>query len=97
MSRTHRSHAQWLELFEAFEQSGQTQAAFCAERALNPGYFCKRRRELLEEHDNGFVQAQQVVYDSNRALTLRYGQLELTLPLHIEPQWLAQLVKSLGA
>lgn len=97
MSRTHRSHAQWLELFEVFEQSGQTQVAFCAERELNPAYFSKRRRELLEEHDIGFVQAQQVGHDSNRALTLRYGQLELTLPLHVEPQWLAQLVKSLAA
>lgn len=97
MSRTHRSHAQWLELFEAFEQSGQTQAAFCAERDLNPAYFSKRRRELLEEPDNGFVQAQQVVHNSNRALMLRYGQLELTLPLHVEPQWLAHLVKSLVA
>ncbi|MGB1030695.1 MAG: IS66 family insertion sequence element accessory protein TnpA, partial [Pseudoalteromonas marina] len=57
MSRTHRSHAQWLELFEAFEQSGQTQAAFCTERDLNPAYFSKRRRELLEQNDNGFVQA----------------------------------------
>ncbi|WP_411360661.1 IS66 family insertion sequence element accessory protein TnpA [Pseudidiomarina sp. YC-516-91] len=58
MSRTHRSHAQWLELFEAFEQSGQTQATFCAERELNPAYFSKRRRELLKKHDNGFDQAQ---------------------------------------
>lgn len=55
MSRTHRSHAQWLELFEAFEQSGQTQATFCAERELNPAYFSKRSRELLQKHDNGFV------------------------------------------
>ena len=39
MSRTHRSHAQWLELFEAFKQSGQTQAAFCTERDVNPAYF----------------------------------------------------------
>jgi len=97
MRRTHRSHAQWLELFEAFEQSGQTQAAFCAERDLNPAYFSKRRRELLEENDNGFVQAQQVMQTNHHSLTLNYGGLALTLPLHVEPHWLAQLVKSLAA
>ena len=96
MSRTHRSHAQWLELFEAFEQSGQTQAAFCAERDLNPAYFSKRRRELLEENDNGFVQAQQVMQTNHHSLTLNYGGLELSLPPDVEPQWLAQLVKSLA-
>jgi|SRR5690606_22134 len=83
MSRTHRSHAQWLELFEAFEQSGETQAAFCAERDLNPAYFSKRRRKLLEQNDNGFVQAQQVMQTNHHSLTLNYGNLALTLSLHI--------------
>ena len=31
MSRKYRNTAQWLELIEAFEQSGQTQVEFCAE------------------------------------------------------------------
>lgn len=96
MSRTHRSHAQWLELFEAFEQSGQTQATFCAERELNPAYFSKRRRELLQKHDNGFVQAQHLAHVHQHALKLNYGGLELSLPPDVEPQWLAQLVKSLA-
>ena len=45
MSRIYRSHAQWLELFNAFEQSDQTQTAFCIEQGINPKYFSKRRRE----------------------------------------------------
>ena len=44
MSRPHRSHAQWLELFEAFEQSGQTQAVI-------PHF----NRQLLVELNESFV------------------------------------------
>ncbi|WP_113906569.1 hypothetical protein [Aliidiomarina celeris] len=65
MSRTHRSHAQWL--------------------------------ELLAQNDNGFVQAQQVMQTNHHSLTLNYGNLALTLTLHVKPHWLAQLVKSLVA
>ncbi|WP_157981575.1 hypothetical protein [Idiomarina fontislapidosi] len=52
---------------------------------------------MLEENDNGFVQAQQVMQTNHHSLTLNYGGLALTLPLHVEPHWLAQLVKSLAA
>lgn len=42
MSRQYRNTAQWLELIEAFEHSGQTQVEFCAALKLNPKYFSKR-------------------------------------------------------
>lgn len=47
MSRQYRNTAQWLELIEAFERSGQTQVEFCAALKLNPKYFSKRRSELV--------------------------------------------------
>ena len=59
MSRQYRNTAQWLELIEAFECSGQTQVEFCAELKLNPKYFSKRRSELLNAHSGpAFVQIQ---------------------------------------
>ena len=59
MSRQYRNTAQWLELIEAFEHSGQTQVEFCAELKLNPKYFSKRRSELLNAHSGpAFVQVQ---------------------------------------
>ena len=59
MSRQYRNTAQWLELIEAFERSGQTQVEFCAALKLNPKYFSKRRSELLNAHSGpAFVQIQ---------------------------------------
>lgn len=59
MSRQYRNTAQWLELIEAFEHSGQTQVEFCAELQLNPKYFSKRSGELLNAHSGpAFVQVQ---------------------------------------
>ena len=59
MSRQYRNTAQWLELIEAFEHSGQTQVEFCAALKLNPKYFSKRRSELLSTHpESAFIQVQ---------------------------------------
>lgn len=99
MSRKYRSTAQWLELFEVFERSGQTQVKFCAEHNLNPAYFSKRRGELLNAHsESAFVQVTRTVAaNPDTSLMLRFQQAELTLPLSVEPRWLAGLIKALSA
>ncbi len=103
MSRKYRNTTQWLELIEAFEQSGQTQVKFCAEHDLNPAYFSKRRGELLSAHSEpAFVQVQTQSISTpavnlGTSLTLSFQQTELTLPLSIEPRWLAGLIKALSA
>ena len=103
MSRQYRNTAQWLELIEAFEHSGQTQAEFCAELQINPKYFSKRRGELLNTHSGpAFVQVQTQSMStpaagSGASLALRFQQTELTLPLTVEPRWLAGLTKALSA
>ena len=103
MSRQYRNTAQWLELIEAFEHSGQTQDEFCAALKLNPKYFSKRRSELLNAHSGpAFVQIQTQsmstpAVDSGASLALRFQQTELTLPLSIDPRWLAGLIKALSA
>ena len=103
MSRQYRNTAQWLELIEAFEHSGQTQVEFCAALTLNPKYFSKRRSELLNAHpESAFVQVQAQSIStpaagSGASLALRFQQTELTLPLSIDPRWLAGLIKALSA
>ena len=102
MSRQYRNTAQWLELIEAFERSWQTQVEFCAELKLNPKYFSKRRSELLNTHsESAFIQVQAQsmstpAADSGASLALRFQQTELTLPLTVEPRWLAGLIKALS-
>lgn len=103
MSRKYRNTAQWLELIEVFELSGQSQVEFCAEHDLNPAYFSKRRGELLSaQSEPAFVQVQSrsscnsaVSFDTS--LTLRFQQTELSLPLSVDPRWLAGLIKMLAA
>ncbi len=103
MSRQYRNTAQWLELIEVFEQSGQSQVEFCAEHNLNPAYFSKRRSELLKaQSEPAFVQVQSrsacnPAVGFETSLTLRFQQTELTLPLSVEPRWLAGLIKTLSA
>ena len=103
MSRKYRNTTQWLELIEAFEQSGQSQVDFCAEHTLNPAYFSKRRGELLNaDAAPAFVQVQPKLvktfaFDSGTSLMLRFQQAELTLPISVEPRWLAGLIKALSA
>lgn len=102
MSRQYRNTAQWLELIEAFEHSGQTQVEFCAALKLNPKYFSKRRSELLNAHSGpAFVQIQTQLISTPAvnlatSLTLSFQQTELTLPLTVEPCWLAGLIKALS-
>lgn len=102
MSRQYRNTAQWLELIEAFERSGQTQVEFCAALKLNPKYFSKRRSELLSAHpESAFVQVQAQsistpAADSGASLALRFQQTELTLPLSVDLRWLAGLIKALS-
>ncbi len=102
MSRQYRNTAQWLELIEAFEHSGQTQVEFCAALKLNPKYFSKRRSELLNTHsESAFIQVQAQsmstpAVGSGASLALRFQQTELTLPLSVEPRWLAGLIKALS-
>ncbi|MGB5856529.1 MAG: hypothetical protein WBH20_14885 [Oceanisphaera sp.] len=104
MSRKHRSQAQWLELINAFEQSGQSQVDFCAEQNVSSAYFSQRRSVLRHLDESAFVAVTPLAAHNFSApnstsptLTLRYQQTELALPLSVEPRWLASLIKALSA
>ena len=104
MSRQYRNEAQWRELINAFEQSGQSQVDFCAEQNVNPAYFSQRRNALRNLDEPTFVEVKNQTahtflasHPESPALTLRYQQTELALPLSVEPRWLAGLIKALSA
>ena len=44
--RVRRSEAEWRELFNRFDQSGQTREAFCAEHGVVLSSFIRWRRKL---------------------------------------------------
>lgn len=103
MSRKHRNEAQWRELISVFEQSGQSQVDFCAEQNISSAYFSQRRNALRNLDEAAFVEvkphaARPSLASSqvSPALTLRYQHTELSLPLSVEPRWLASLIKALS-
>ena len=87
MSRQYRNTAQWLELIQTFERSGETQVEFCAALKLNPKYFSKHSSELLNTRSaSAFIQVQTQsmitsATESGASVSLRFLQTELTLPL----------------
>jgi len=44
--KKYRTKSDWLALINEYEQSGLTQAEFCAQRGLNAKYFSLRRMKL---------------------------------------------------
>ena len=93
-----RTQSDWLALFQAFEQSGLTQAAFCAQHDINATYFSSRRTQLLvTRQSTAFVTAvpEQVSASSSSMATLHYGKISLQIPVH-EMKAIAQLMKALA-
>lgn len=55
-----RTREQWLSLFEAYRQSGLSQARFCKAQGLCPKYFSLRRRQLTGNAEQAtFVRVQR--------------------------------------
>lgn len=92
-----RTKAQWLSLIEEFEQSGLTQAEFCAQRCLNAKYFSLLRIKHQALAGSGsFVRAVARQPHTPDPVTVQYGAVTVTLPAS-NPQVIAQLVKALAA
>lgn len=92
-----RTKAQWLALIDEFEQSGLTQAEFCAQRDLDAKYFSLRRIKLKARPEaSGFVQAVTSGSGLSDPITLHYGAVTLKLSA-TNVQAVAQLVKALAA
>ena len=99
MSRTRRSREQWHQLIHEYEQSGLSQAEFCNAQQINPKYFSLKRSKLhvADGHPSpGFVRVSATSPAFPQAgIVVQVGAVRMTLPEHISPGALAQLVKAL--
>lgn len=97
-----RTTEQWHELIAEQTSSGPTAMAFCHERGLNPQYYGKRRKQLLNDAGVNATPA-FVPVSVNRgpvAMTvhLTWGEaLVLHIPETVSPAWLATLLQALRA
>ena len=87
-----RSKSDWLSLISEFESSGESAAAFCRSKGLCAKYFSLRRRQLKGTVSNPFI---PVVPPPSQGIELRINSVNLSLPVSISPDWLAQLIKGL--
>lgn len=89
----------WPELFQKFEQSGLTQAQFCAEQNLNPKYFSRKRADFPDTGHQCASPFQQVITQSpcaiaeQPAFTLEFGRCKVHCPVEL----IAQLVSLIQA
>ena len=96
-----RSPAQWRELFQQQQISGQNASAFCRAQQICPKYFSLRRRQLLGDAPpatavSAFVPVAVPRPVEAMALEVRLGdRLQLRIPPSVSPQWLAALLHAL--
>ena len=94
--KKYRTQSDWLALIEEFEQSGLTQAKFCAERGLNAKYFSLRRAKLnVRPEPSGFSRAVLAESKSPGEVSIHYGSVMVKLPGG-DASTIAQLVKALA-
>ena len=96
---TYRKKQDWIALFEQHHKSGLSAAEFCRRQGVCDRYFSKRKRELdwspVLKKSAPFVKLTTAQPQTSHAeLTLKAGQLELSLNTSVSPQWLAQLMKA---
>lgn len=106
MTRRYRSQEDWLNLIAEYEQSGQTQAAFCAERGLNAKYFSLKRSKLTRStapssaKNGGFVRVAHPGFISSSPagmnIRLRIGAVCLELPTDFPVDSLESLIHKLA-
>lgn len=87
-----RSREEWQALIAEQAQSGLTQAAFCAERGVNPKLFSLRKTQQTVK-PSPFVEA-RIPRVTDR-VELRWQTTTLMLPTTLSPQWVADVLKAL--
>ena len=100
--RKYRSAPEWRELIDQQAKSGLNVAAFCAQHDICANVFYRRRIKLkqpaVDTTVGRFIQVQtkpvQAITPPAGAV-LHFQSSRLQLPSGIDPDWLAQLMRSL--
>jgi len=82
-----RSRAEWREIFDRFERSDLSEAAFCRREGIAKGSFSRWKRcfRAPEGEKAGFVELPPPVQPS--AAFLEAGEMELVLPGGVRLRW----------
>ena len=94
----------WLNLFEQQKQSGLTTVAFCRQQQINVQTYYTRRRDIrLQRTSNKFVHVKREVTKVESyteamggELLLQLGNAQLSVPININPHWIATVMKALS-
>ena len=96
MPGSKRSDEQWRSLFEDFERSGVSAAAFCRERGLPAPYFRTKYRERSSRDSNN-VFAKVQVATPGAAVNISIGDVHLRCDASVPIDWLARLIRQVQA
>ena len=101
---TRRTQSEWQTLIQQQSESGLIATEFCRQNEICPKYFSKRKSDLKDlvaepKSEKSFVKIQRTVpvppiIPEN--IQLKYHQAMMRLPTSTEPDWLANLLKSLA-
>ena len=94
----------WLNIFEQQKQSGLTAVEFCRQQQINVQTYYTRRRDIrLQRTSNKFVQVKREVTKVESyteamggELLLQFGNAQLSVPININPHWVAAVMKALS-
>lgn len=104
MRHPQRSQQEWRQLLTQQQQSGLSAVEFCRQHHINIQTFYARRSDIRLQHSQSkFVKVKREVttVESKECavaeqITLEYGAGQLSLPITVQPHWLAALMKALS-
>ena len=85
--KVRRSRAEWRKIFDRFERTSLSQAAFCRREGIAKGSFSRWKRcfRAPEGEKAGFVELPAPVQPSSTSLEA--GEMELVLPGGVRLRW----------
>lgn len=90
----------WQPLIEQQPHSGLSVTDYCKHHNLSQTCFYKYKSALNQKQqpktEPAFIKAQPVVSEQHQAITIHCHDTRVTLPLTIEPSWLARFIKALA-
>ena len=98
-----KSPSQWQALYQQYESSGLSITKFCKQQRISTSSFYKHRE--IQSPAKSFIQAQVTNHHSQRislqspmpsSIRLNTKTGILSLPLEIQPSFLAQLIRGLA-
>ena len=104
MRHPQRSQQEWRQLFKQQQHSGLSAVEFCRQQHINIQTFYARRSDIrLQHRQSKFVQVKREVTTvesrectTAEQITLDYGAGQLSLPITVQPHWVAALMKALN-